>query len=91
VVKSELLDEMPELAQRLTAAFARAKDSYMKRLDGDDSPAAQAARALGAVLGDPFPFGVAANRKALEAIVQFAVEQRVIPRAFKTEELFAPT
>jgi 4,5-dihydroxyphthalate decarboxylase len=40
--------------------------------------------------GDPFPFGVAANRKALEAIVRFAVDQHAIPGKFSLEELFAP-
>jgi hypothetical protein len=50
------------------------------------------------VVGDPFPFGIdnregdrkGANRKALETIVQFAVDQQVIPKNFSIEELFAP-
>ena len=52
----------------------------------------EAAIALGkAVGGDPFPYGIEANRKALEAMVQYAVEQHVMPRGYSAEELFAAT
>jgi 4,5-dihydroxyphthalate decarboxylase len=37
---------------------------------------------------DFFPYGVEANRKPLELMVQFSVEQQIIPRAFTVEELF---
>jgi len=37
---------------------------------------------------DFFPYGVEANRRPLELLVQYAVEQQIIPRAFTVEELF---
>jgi 4,5-dihydroxyphthalate decarboxylase len=37
---------------------------------------------------DFFPYGVEASRKALDLMVQYAVEQRIIPRAFTVDELF---
>jgi 4,5-dihydroxyphthalate decarboxylase len=37
---------------------------------------------------DFFPYGLEANRKPLELMVQYAVEQEIIPRAFTVEELF---
>jgi 4,5-dihydroxyphthalate decarboxylase len=37
---------------------------------------------------DFFPCGVDANRKALDLIVQYSVEQEIIPRPFTVEELF---
>jgi hypothetical protein len=40
--------------------------------------------------GDPFPSGVRANRRALETMVRFAVEQRVIPAPLAVDALFAP-
>jgi hypothetical protein len=40
-------------------------------------------------VGDPYPFGVAANRKAVETVVAFAAAQQVIPRPFALSELFA--
>jgi 4,5-dihydroxyphthalate decarboxylase len=60
------------------------------RLGEDASPADKTARELGAVVGDPFPFGAEPNRKALEAMVRFAVEQRVIAAKIEVEDLFAP-
>jgi 4,5-dihydroxyphthalate decarboxylase len=40
---------------------------------------------------DFFPYGLEASRKPLGLIVQYAVEQRIIPRAFTAEELFEGT
>ena len=37
---------------------------------------------------DFFPYGVEANRKPLQLMAQYAVEQQIIPRAFTAEELF---
>jgi 4,5-dihydroxyphthalate decarboxylase len=93
VIKNEILDAEPWVAEELFNAFKNAKSSYLAWLDKglDLSPADEAAIGLGrAVGGDPFPFGVNANRKALEAIVQFAFEQQVIPKIPSLEELFTP-
>jgi 4,5-dihydroxyphthalate decarboxylase len=92
VIKTALLDEAPGIAEALFAAFKASKALYLARLNegGEPSPADAAVRELGAVVGDLFPFGIAANRKALEAIVQFAFEQRVTPKKLNVEELFAP-
>jgi 4,5-dihydroxyphthalate decarboxylase len=38
---------------------------------------------------DPAPFGIAANRPALELIVDYCLQQRMIPRRFSVDELFA--
>ena len=93
VIKNEILEAEPWVADELFNAFKAAKKSYLARLDEgvDLSVADEAAIGLGrAVGGDPFPFGVKANRKALEAIVQFAFDQQVIPKKPSLEELFAP-
>ena len=37
---------------------------------------------------DFHPFGVEALRKPLDMIMQYSVEQKITPRAFKVEELF---
>ena len=37
---------------------------------------------------DFHPFGVEALRKPLELVIQYAVEQKIIPRAFTVDELF---
>jgi 4,5-dihydroxyphthalate decarboxylase len=99
VVKDSLLKAEPGLARGLFRAFQEAKNIYLAHLDAATnlSAADQAAIALRQVVGDPFPFGIdhrgdrkGANRKALETLVQFAVDQQVIPKTFSIEELFAP-
>jgi 4,5-dihydroxyphthalate decarboxylase len=92
VVKDSVLAEAPWVAEELFAAFAAAKRTYLSTLDkgGKRSPADEQAAALGGVVGgDPFPFGIEANRKALEAIAQFAVDQRVTHKKYRPEDLFA--
>ncbi|KQZ01740.1 phosphate ABC transporter substrate-binding protein [Pseudolabrys sp. Root1462] len=37
---------------------------------------------------DPVPFGVENNRKALETIIRYSYEQKIIPRLFTVDELF---
>jgi 4,5-dihydroxyphthalate decarboxylase len=38
---------------------------------------------------DPAPFGVEPNRPALELIIDYCLQQRMIPRRFSVDELFA--
>ena len=40
---------------------------------------------------DPVPFGVQANRKSLDLIIDYAAQQALIPRRFPVDELFDPT
>jgi 4,5-dihydroxyphthalate decarboxylase len=37
---------------------------------------------------DAFPFGIEANRKSLELIIQYCVQQGLIPRPYTVDELF---
>lgn len=39
--------------------------------------------------GNPWPYGIAANRPTLEALVSYMVEQSFIPRKIPIEDLFA--
>ena len=91
VVKDSLLKEMPWIAGELTRAFETAKAEYLKDLEnGGDTSWDKAAAINAKVVGDPFPFGIEKNRKALEAITQFALDQKMVPRKYSVEELFVP-
>ena len=92
VVKNTLLKEMPWIAGELVRMFEAAKAIYLKDLQGNAGLSSwdKAAADNAAVVGDPFPFGIERNRKALEAITQFAVDQHMVPRKFAVDELFAP-
>jgi 4,5-dihydroxyphthalate decarboxylase len=94
VIQNAVLAAQPNLAVDLFNAFAAAKKIYRAKLDTKSglTKADEQANDLAAVVGgDPFPFGVAANRKALDAILQFAVEQHMLPKAGRPEDLFAPS
>ena len=92
VVKDTLLQSDPSLAPRLFAGFESAKAQFLKELsEGSELPpdAAVLAKRRSIVGDDPLPNGLARNRKALEAIVQFAHEQKILPSVIKPEEMFA--
>ena len=92
VIKDSLLAAEPHLAQLLFRTFQKAKKIYLTYLDAGQnlSAADETALATRQLVGDPLSFGVGPNRKALETIVQFAVDQQIIAKAFTPEELFAP-
>jgi NMT1/THI5 like len=92
VVKDSLLKEAPWIADELCRAFEKSKVEYRKNLDLGDAATSwdRAAKVNAEVVGDPYPFGIEPNRKALEAMTQFAVDQKMVPRKYSVEELFAP-
>jgi len=92
VVKDALLRADPTLAPRLFRAFTEAKAVFLRQLGagGELSVDAQALAQRRRVVGDdPLPYGLTRNRTALEAIVRFARDQKILPRAVKPEEMFA--
>jgi 4,5-dihydroxyphthalate decarboxylase len=94
VIADSVLEESPWVAEELFLAFRASKFAYLSHLVDVREPSAadQAALEIGEVVGgNPFPFGVEANRKAIETLVQFAVDQHIIPSRAATEELFAPS
>jgi 4,5-dihydroxyphthalate decarboxylase len=92
VVKDEVLAAHPWVAAELVALFAAAKARYLAQLEAGAAltPADTAAKEVSPVVGgDPFPFGIDANRATLEAIVSFAFDQHVTPARLAVEPLFA--
>ena len=39
--------------------------------------------------GDPLPFGLTANRPTIEALIQYAYNQQIIPAPVRPEAVFA--
>jgi 4,5-dihydroxyphthalate decarboxylase len=91
VVRNDVLDANPELARDLFDAFAEAKRAYVERLKAGRPEGADPIHArVMETIGDPIPYGVEPNRRTLEAVVQYAVEQGILARPFALETLFAP-
>lgn len=92
VVKDDVLIANPDLAPDIFHAFAAAKRLYLPRLAAGEvqelSKDDAVFRRVMEMTGDPLPYGIASNRRMLEAVVQYAAEQGIIPRPVAVEDLF---
>lgn len=95
VVRDELLDQSPDLAGEVFAAFAESKRRYVKALRRDEIAEPSATdvmyrRVLATTGEDPLPYGIAPNRAMLEELIRHAITQRVLAQPIGVESLFAP-
>src|SRR5688572_8778707 len=92
VVKDELLHAHHDLAADLFHAFADAKHLYVTKLANEaivePTKDDQVFKKVMDCCGDPLPYGIAPNRKVLELVVQYAVEQGILSRPVSVEDLF---
>jgi len=92
VVKDALLQADPTLAPRLFNAFKEAKAAFLQQLSSGATLSGEAlalAQRRSLVGDDPLPNGLARNRKTIEAVIQFAQDQKILPRRVSPEEMFA--
>jgi 4,5-dihydroxyphthalate decarboxylase len=94
VVHRDLAQQHPEIGAALVELFSRAKAGYLSALgsrpDSELTPDDRLIRRNQSIVGgDPLPFGVAENAAALAALVEFSVEQGLIPRPDPLEDLLA--
>lgn len=100
VIRKDLLAQNPGLAKTVYQSFCEAKDFAVKDYEhgrifnnaGTMFPwFSRFTEEDRAVLGnDWWPYGIAANRKALEAILRYHFEQGIMERLFTIEEIFVP-
>ena len=90
VVKTEVLKNNPEVGRALFDAFSQAKGDYVSRLkrgEGDmDND--KRYRNLIPLLGDPLPYGMKANRASIEALMTYALQQKLIPERMTLDQAF---
>jgi len=85
VVKDELLAKHSWLAPALFRAFSEAKQEWLSSASSEDL-----AKARGGIIeGDPYPYGIAKNRKAIDLIMQYATDQQILTRPFSMDAIFA--
>jgi 4,5-dihydroxyphthalate decarboxylase len=90
VVKDEHLKTYPWLARALVDAFVAAKKPYLealKRGEGD-KPEDSRYRKFLALMDDPLPYGISANRASIEALVTYTLQQELIPSRPNLDEVF---
>lgn len=97
VIRADVLERDPWVAENLFTAFAAAKDASLARLAEMTASRVplpwlpgrvEEARAL--IGPDPWPYGVEANKVTLGAFTRYAHEQGVAAKRVEPEELFAP-
>jgi 4,5-dihydroxyphthalate decarboxylase len=99
VIRQDVYERHPWVAQSLYKALRRAKDLALEALYHTAALRVSLPWLLRElertyqVMGtrDIFPYGVEASRPTLEAMVQYHVEQGLIPQALPIERLFAPS
>lgn len=94
VMKNELARENPWVVESLCHAYGQAKKLAQSREEVRSSAAPKAGETsleIKELMGgeDPWPYGLKANRKALDAFVKAASEQHLVSRPVKVEELFS--
>jgi 4,5-dihydroxyphthalate decarboxylase len=97
VVRADIYERHPFVATSLYRAFCQAKDLALQKmrypgtlrymLPWMGSEIEEIDEVFG---GDPWPYGVEANRPTLNALVRYLEEQGVITKAPRVDELFVP-
>jgi ABC-type nitrate/sulfonate/bicarbonate transport system substrate-binding protein len=90
VVRNDVLAANRDLPKNLFDAFADAKRIYVDQLRSRvaEAGADKTYQRVMEITGDPLPYGIVPNRRALEAIVQHSVEQGILTHPFAIEDLF---
>ena len=94
VVRDEVLRQRPDIAADIFDAFARAKELYVDRLTSGEIPSPTDTDRLNQQVleltgADPLPYGIEPNREMLERLVGTAVDQKILSRPVKLENVFA--
>ena len=90
VVKNALLARHPWLAQSLFDAFVIAKEEYLRRLQAEEPASDRDTlyRRMGALVGDPLPYGLDDNRRTIEAFITYCRQQGLLKERYGPEDLF---
>ncbi len=90
VVKDEHIKRYPWLPRALMNAFVAAKKPYLEALKRGhgESPEDKRYRAFSSLMSDPLPYGMAANRSSIQALVTYSLQQELIPSRPALDQVF---
>ena len=94
IIRGDIYKKYPWVAFNLYAGFVKAKEYFNAKLV-DSIPSAlffgkeYLAMTQEMFSNDPYPYGVDANRKMLETLIDFSHEQGLTTKKMKVQELFA--
>jgi 4,5-dihydroxyphthalate decarboxylase len=90
VVKEEVLNKHPHVAQALLDAFSTAKQPYLERLEAGarETPEDIRYSSFAPLMDDPLPYGMKANAASIDTLITYAVQQKLIPKRPAVDEVF---
>jgi 4,5-dihydroxyphthalate decarboxylase len=94
VVKNSVLEEHPHVGPAVYNAFKAARELYLEDLAAngptykDDNAVVRYQKLMNE---PPLPFGFEANRKSIQALVDYAYELKIVPEHFSPEDIIVPT
>ena len=90
VVKDEHIKRHPWLARSLMDAFVAAKGPYLAELERGHGDSAEDKRYRNflSLMSDPLPYGMAANRASIDALVTYSLQQKLIPSRPQLDQVF---
>lgn len=90
VVKDEHIERYPWLPRSLMDGFVAAKQPYRGALEAGegDRPEDKRYRGFLSLMSDPLPYGMAANRPSIEALVTYSLQQKLIPSRPQLDQVF---
>jgi 4,5-dihydroxyphthalate decarboxylase len=90
VVKDEHITRYPWLPRSLMDAFVAAKVPYLEELKRGqgDKPEDGRYRKFLSLMDDPLPYGMTANRASIEALINYSLQQELIPSQPQLDHVF---
>ncbi|SDK25819.1 ABC transporter substrate-binding protein [Aliiruegeria lutimaris] len=91
VIKDEVVAAHPEVPRLLYEAMAESKKRYLEKLNNGEATAKadNNLRKMAEIVGpDPVPYGLEANMPSIEALMTYAVQQKLMPSPMEVGELF---
>ncbi|EDM48208.1 ABC transporter substrate-binding protein [Marinobacter algicola] len=93
VVRNEVLQQHPDVAESVFNAFAESKRLYLEQLRAGSIAKPTAIDRLHAqvmeVIDDPLPYGIEPNRKILEELIDHATRQKILRKPVHLNDVFA--
>ena len=91
VVKDEVLNKYPWIAKSLFDAFFESKEIYLNQLSNGESVSDKDDhyRSMSKIVGkDPLPYGIDANRKSIQALIDYCYQQELLKKKYSIDDMF---
>lgn len=91
VIRDDVAAANPDLPRKLFDALVASKNIYLERLrrgEVHDKTDRNFVKLMKVVGEDPLPYGLEANRPAITTLLQYAVQQKLIPSPLNIDDVF---